>query len=241
MKILYVEDDPTARQYIRKGLEEHGNVVQTASDGDEGLEAALGESFDLVILDVGLPAADGFEVLERMRRAGVRTPVLCLSARGDVADRVRGLRLGADDYLPKPFAFAELLARIQAIARRTLPSPTVDVLRVADLELDLRRCLVRRGGTPIDLTRKEYALLEYLMRHSDQVLSRTMITEQIWGYSFDRHSNVIDVHIAHLRRKIDRDFDRKLLRTVKGFGYALEDPGERASARDPRGSRCARR
>lgn len=223
MKILYVEDDPTARQYIQKGLREHGHVVDVAADGADGLERALGGAYDLVILDVMLPELDGFDVLRRMRSAGVKTPVLFLSARGEVPDRVRGLNLGADDYLTKPFAFAELLARVQALGRRHGGEPEDGILRLADLELDTRRRIARRGGERIELTAKECALLEYFLRNPGQVLSRTMITERLWGYSFDSYSNVIDVHIAHLRKKIDRDRERKLLHTVKGVGYALED------------------
>lgn len=223
MKILYVEDDPTARQYIQKGLREHGHVVDVAADGADGLERALGGAYDLVILDVMLPELDGFEVLRRMRSAGVRTPVLFLSARGEVPDRVRGLNLGADDYLTKPFAFAELLARVQALGRRHGGEPEDGMLRLADLELDTRRRIARRGGERIELTAKECALLEYFLRNPGQVLSRTMITERLWGYSFDSYSNVIDVHIAHLRKKIDRAHEGKLLHTVKGVGYVLED------------------
>jgi DNA-binding response OmpR family regulator len=223
VKILYVEDDPTAREYIRRGLQEHGHVVDVAGDGEQGLEQALGAGYDLVILDLGLPGIDGFEVLCRLREARSGAAVLVLSARGEVQSRIRGLNLGADDYLTKPFAFAELLARIRAIGRRTAAEPVGDLLCVADLELDLRRHVARRAGRDIPLTRKEFALLEYLMRNSGQVLSRTMITEKVWDYSFDSYSNVIDVHIAHLRQKIDRPFEHKLLHTVKGAGYILED------------------
>jgi len=224
VKILYVEDDPTAREYIRRGLTEHGHVVDVAEDGAIGLELALSHSYALIILDVGLPELDGFELLARLREHDTSTPVLFLSARGEVQDRVRGLNLGADDYLPKPFAFAELLARIQAVSRRRLDDPEDFVLRVADLELDLKAHLVRRAGRTLELTAKQFSLLEYLMRNAGQVLSRTMIMEHIWGYSFDTYSNVIDVHIAHLRKKVDRDFSPKLLRTVKGVGYTLRDP-----------------
>jgi heavy metal response regulator len=223
VKILYVEDDPTAREYIRRGLQEHGHVVDVAGDGEQGLERAAAGAYDLVVLDVGLPGMDGFEVLRALRARGDPAAVLILSARGEVSDRIRGLNLGADDYLTKPFAFAELLARIRAIARRTSTEPEQGVLRVADLELDLRRRAVRRGGRDIALTHKEFSLLEYLMRNSGQVVSRTMITEKIWDYSFDSYSNVIDVHIAHLRKKIDRPFERRLLHTVKGAGYILEE------------------
>jgi len=195
-----------------------------AEDGAAGLELAIGERYDLVILDVELPKLDGFEVLCRLRESGSRVPVLFLSAHGDVKDRVRGLNLGADDYLPKPFAFAELLARIQAISRRHFDEPTDGTLRVADHEMDLRAHVVRRAGQVLELTVKQFALIEYLMRNTGQILSRTMITEHISGYSFDSYSNVIDVHVAQLRKKIDRDFPTKLLKTVKGVGCVLKDP-----------------
>lgn len=223
MKILYVEDDATAREYIRKGLREQGHVVDAAPEGRRGLEQALGGSYDLLILDVMLPGLDGFEVIRAVRDAGLKVPVLFLSARGEVGDRVRGLNLGADDYLSKPFAFAELLARVEAIGRRHNPEPDDGVLRVADLALDLKRHAVSRGGEDVQLTGKEFTLLEYLMRNQGHVLSRTMIIEKVWGYSFDSYSNVIDVHIAHLRKKIDRNPARKILHTVKGVGYILEE------------------
>jgi DNA-binding response OmpR family regulator len=223
VRILYVEDDPTAREYIRRGLTEHGYVVDVAADGGEGLELAAVGDYQLLILDVGLPSLHGFDVLRELRDRGRTTPVLFLSARGEVQDRVRGLNLGADDYLAKPFAFAELLARIQAIARRRHEEPGDGVLRVGDLELDLRAHVARRAGRELDLTAKQFTLLEYLMRSAGHVLSRTMITERVWGHSFDAYSNVIDVHIAQLRKKIDRDFPRKMLRTVKGVGYVLKD------------------
>ncbi len=225
MKILYVEDDPTAREYIQRGLTEHGYVVDVAADGREGLELAAVGDYQLVILDVGLPGLHGFDLLRELRDRGRTTPVLFLSARSEVQDRVRGLNLGADDYLPNPCAFAELLARIQAIARRRHDEPGDGVLRVADLELDLRARVARRAGRELDLTTKQFTLLEYLMRSAGHVLSRTMITERVWGHSFDAYSNVIDVHIAQLRKKIDRDFSPKLLKTVKGAGYVLKDTG----------------
>jgi two-component system OmpR family response regulator len=225
MKILYVEDDPTAREYIQKGLREHGHLVDAAPDGATGLEQASSGAYDLLILDVTLPELDGFEIIGRLRESGVETPVLFLSARGEVGDRIRGLNLGADDYLSKPFAFAELLARIQALARRRMADPQDGMLRIADLELDVRRHCARRAGQEITLTLKEFALLEYLMRNPSQVLSRTMIIERIWGYAFDAYSNVIDVHVANLRKKIDRNFEPKLLHTVKGVGYILEARG----------------
>jgi len=222
MKILYVEDDATAREYIQKGLREHGHLVDVAADGQTGLDQASSGVHDLLILDVTLPELDGFEIIARLRESGVETPVLFLSARGEVNDRIRGLNLGADDYLSKPFAFAELLARIQALARRRLADPQDNILRIEDLELDVRRHCARRAGQEITLTLKEFALLEYLMRNPGQVLSRSMIIERIWGYGFDAYSNVIDVHVANLRKKIDRSFDPKLLHTVKGVGYILE-------------------
>jgi two-component system copper resistance phosphate regulon response regulator CusR len=223
VKILYVEDDPTAREYIEKGLREHGHVVDVAGDGRQGLELALGSCHDLLILDVNLPEMDGFELLHEVRQAEMETPALFLSARDEVNDRVHGLNLGADDYLTKPFAFAELLARIQAVARRRLAEPKDGVRRVADLELDVHRHKVTRGSEVIDLTLKEFTLLEYLITHQSHVLSRTMIIEKVWGASFDTFSNVIDVHINHLRRKIDKGFETKLIHTVKGVGYVLEE------------------
>jgi two-component system OmpR family response regulator len=219
MRILYVEDDPRAREYIQKGLAEHGFQADVAEDGDDGLARALAESFDLLILDVMLPGRDGLSLLKELRERGVETPVLFLSARGEASDRIRGLNLGADDYLPKPFAFAELLARIRAIARRRHGEPLDGRIAVEDLQLDTRRHTVERAGTSIDLTPKEFSLLEYLMRNAEQVVSRAMITEKVWGYNFDSYSNLIDVHINHLRKKMDRDFEPKLIHTVKGVGY----------------------
>jgi DNA-binding response OmpR family regulator len=228
MKILYVEDDPIAREYIEKGLREHGFVVDAAADGQTGLERARGGHYDLLLLDVMLPERDGFDLLRELRSEGIETPVLFLSARGEVGDRVKGLNLGADDYLPKPFAFAELLARVRAVSRRRLGEPTSGVLRLADLELDVRRHLVERAGRRIELTPKEFMLLEYLLRHAGHVVSRTMITEKVWGYGFETYSNLIDVHMNHLRRKIDREFEPKLLHTVKGVGYVLDERTPRA-------------
>ncbi len=223
LRILYIEDDPTAREYIRKGLSEHGYAVEVAGDAKSGVERALRDPFDLLILDVMLPDSDGFEILRSLRERSVQTPALFLSARGDVTDRIRGLNLGADDYLVKPFAFAELLARIQAVARRSLSEPDDGHLAVADLVLDLRRHAVERSGRPVELTPKEFSLLEYLLRNEGHAISRTMITEKVWGYGFDTYSNLIDVHINHLRKKVDQDFERKLIHTVKGVGYMLED------------------
>jgi two-component system copper resistance phosphate regulon response regulator CusR len=228
LRILYVEDDETAREYIEKGLAEQGYQVTTAADAKSGLALALEAAFDLLILDVMLPDSDGFEMLKVLRDKGIDTPAMFLTARSTVSDRIRGLDLGADDYLVKPFAFAELLARITAVARRTLAEPGDGRLTCADLELDLRRHAVTRAGRPVELTPKEFALLEYLLRNQGQAISRAMITEKVWGYGFDTYSNLIDVHINHLRKKIDRQFATKLLHTVKGVGYVLEERSEGA-------------
>lgn len=223
IRILYVEDDPTAREYIQKGLTERGYSVDSAADGKLGLERALTGPYDLMILDVMLPEASGFEILKQVRERQIDTPVLFLSARGEVADRIAGLNLGADDYLVKPFAFAELVARIQAVARRSLSEPDDGQLAVANLVLDLRRHAVERGGEAIELTPKEFSLLEYLLRNEGHAVSRAMITEKVWGYGFDSYSNLIDVHINHLRKKLDHGFEPKLIHTVKSVGYVLED------------------
>jgi len=228
LRILYVEDDPTAREYIEKGLAEQGYSVTVATEAQTGLSLALESPFDLLILDVMLPDGDGFELLQRIRDKGADMPAIFLTARSEVSDRIRGLNLGADDYLVKPFAFAELAARIQAVARRTLAEPGDGKLTLADLEVDLKRHAVNRGGQSVDLTPKEFSLLEYLLRNQGQAISRAMITEKVWGYGFDTYSNLIDVHINHLRKKVDRPFERKLLHTVKGVGYVLEDRGEDA-------------
>ncbi len=221
MRILYVEDDPSAREFIEKGLAEAGFQVDVAADGDAGLARASSVAYDLLILDVMLPGRDGMQLLRELREAADETPVLFLSARGEASDRIRGLNLGADDYLTKPFAFGELLARIRAIARRRLGEPADGRIEVEDLVLDVQRHTVERGGRAIDLTPKEFLLLEYLIRNAGQVVSRAMITEKVWGHSFESYSNLIDVHINHLRKKMDRGFDPKLLHTVKGVGYFL--------------------
>jgi len=230
MKLLYVEDDPIARQYIERGLRENGFSVDVAEDGARGLALALSGGYDLLLLDVNLPERDGFALLRAVRDAGLRTPALFLSARGDVSDRVRGLDLGADDYLAKPFAFAELVARLRAVARRHGGDSPPTRYVLAGLELDAQRHTVHREGRLVDLTPKEFQLLAYLMRHAGHVVSRAMITEQVWGHGFETYSNLIDVHMNHLRRKIDRDFEPKLLHTVKGVGYVLDDRGESATA-----------
>jgi two-component system OmpR family response regulator len=222
VKILYVEDDPTAREYIHKGLSESGFEVDVAEDGGRGYELASSGAYDLLVLDVMLPERDGFELLRRLREEGVGTPALFLSARGQVADRIRGLNLGADDYLAKPFAFAELVARIRAIVRRASSESDQGRIEIGDVVLDLARHRVLRGGREIDLTPKEFQIFEFLVRNAGQVVSRTMILERVWGYGFDPYSNLIDVHMNRLRRKIDRDFPTRLVHTLKGVGYIFE-------------------
>lgn len=231
MKILYVEDDPVAREFVSKGLRRNGHVVDVAPDDDTGFQRAAFSHYDLILLDVMLPDADGFQVLHELRELGVSTPVLFLSARGEVSDRIRGLDLGADDYIPKPFAFAELLSRIRAIARRHAGIPSDGRLVLHDLVLDTRRILVERAGVPIDLTPKQFGILELLLRNVGIPLSRTQILEEVWGYGFETQENAIDVHITALRKKIDAGFDRPLIHTVKGVGYvAAADRGSSPDA-----------
>jgi heavy metal response regulator len=220
MRILLVEDERRIAEFICRGLTEQGYGVDVARDGDEALLWPDVASFDVIVLDVMLPVRDGLEVCRELRRQGVRTPVLMLTARDAIDDRVRGLDSGADDYLVKPFAFAELLARIRALMRRE-PAMLGTVLETGDLALDTTTREVSRPGRPIELTTKECAILEYLMRHPNQVLTRTMIAERVWNYDFDNATNVIDVHIRNLRRKIDDPFDVKLIQTVRGAGYRI--------------------
>ena len=222
MKILVVEDENKTGNYLKQGLMEAGFVVDLARDGIDGLHLALTEAFDLVILDVMLPGIDGWQVLQGIRRSGKDIPVLFLTARDDVDDRVKGLELGADDYLVKPFAFSELLARVRTLLRRGGKSKESDVLRAADLELDLLRRRVNRSGKKIDLTSKEFALLELLLRRQGEVLPRSLIASQVWDMNFDSDTNVIEVAIRRLRVKVDDDFEPKLIRTVRGMGYVLE-------------------
>lgn len=223
MRILVVEDERKAAEYLHRGLTESGFVVDVAYNGDDGLHLALEEPYDLVILDVGLPRRDGWQVLASMRRAGRQTPVLFLTARDSVSDRVRGLEEGADDYLVKPFAFSELLARARSILRRG-PSRQPDVLMVSDLELDVTRHRASRGGQRLDLTPKEFALLSLLVRRRGEVLSRTLISELVWEMHFDSDTNVVDVAIRRLRAKVDDPFATKLIRTVRGVGYVVDQP-----------------
>jgi two-component system copper resistance phosphate regulon response regulator CusR len=223
MKILIVEDEPKTGAYLKQGLAEAGFVTDLARDGIDGLHLAMHEAYDLVILDVMLPGADGWQVLTALRRAGRDLPVLFLTARDDVDDRVRGLEAGADDYLVKPFAFSELLARVRTLLRRG-KAREPESLRVADLELDLMRRRVVRGGRRIDLTAKEFALLELLLRRRGEVLPRSLIASQVWDMNFDSDTNVIEVAVRRLRAKIDDAFDVKLIRTVRGMGYVIELP-----------------
>ncbi len=220
MKLLVVEDDAKTSGFLQRGLSEEGFVVDVCGDGADGLDLASGGQYDLVILDIMLPLADGWTVLRDLRRIGNTTPVLILTARDGVKDRIRGLSLGADDYLIKPFAFGELLARIRAVLRRNVGA-AADILRIDDLVLDPMRGKARRGDQTIDLTPKEIQLLELLMRHEDEVLSRTFIAERVWDMSFDSDSNVIDVNIRRLRSKVDDPFPRKLIHTVRGRGYVV--------------------
>ena len=224
MKILIVEDEPKTGDYLKQGLTEAGFTVDLARDGADGLHLALTESHDLAILDVMLPGLDGWALLAGIRRAGKDLPVLFLTARDAVDDRVKGLELGADDYLIKPFAFSELLARVRTLLRRGQKAPTAPFLKVADLGLDLMRRRVSRAGKRIDLTAKEFALLELLLRRQGEVLSRSLIASQVWDMNFDSDTNVIEVAMRRLRVKVDDDFEPKLIRTMRGMGYVLEDP-----------------
>ena len=222
MRILVVEDERRIAGFIRKGLSEHGYAVDVAGDGEEALDWPEVAEFDVIVLDIMLPVRDGIDVCRELRRRGVQTPILMLTARDAVEDRVRGLDSGADDYLVKPFAFAELLARLRALARRER-SVMGTRLQVGDLALDTTTREVCRQGRCMALTSKEYALLEYLMRHPNQVLTRTMIAEHVWNYDFDNATNVIDVHVRNLRRKMDDPFPTKLIHTVRGAGYRISD------------------
>ncbi len=221
MKLLVVEDDRETASYLEKGLGESGYIVDHAGDGREGLFLASSGGYDAIVLDRMLPGMDGLAVLGALRAAEIRTPALILSALGSVDDRVKGLRAGGDDYLVKPFAFSELLARVEALLRRGTAAPAATVLRVADLEMDLLTRSVKRAGKPIDLLPREFRLLEYLMRNAGHVVTRTMLLEHVWDYHFDPQTNVIDVHVSRLRQKIDKNFERPLLHTVRAAGYCL--------------------
>ena len=224
MKVLIVEDETKIADYLNQGLSEAGFVVDLARTGLDGHHLALTEAYDLIILDVSLPDVDGWRIVQSLRESGGRVPVLFLTARDSVEDRVKGLELGADDYLVKPFAFAELLARVRTLLRRGAVATTDTTLRVADLELDLLRRRVSRDGRRIALTAKEFALLELLMRRRGEVLPRSLIASQVWDMNFDSDTNVIDVAIRRLRAKIDDAFATKLIHTVRGMGYMLDVP-----------------
>jgi two-component system OmpR family response regulator len=223
MRLLIVEDDPTIAEFVDKGLREAGFAVDHAGDGVVALERAIAEPYDAAIVDVMLPRMDGLSLIDALRARGVRIPVLILSARRSVDDRVRGLQAGGDDYLTKPFAFAELLARIQALIRRSTGTTEPTRLALGDLTLDLLTRNVQRGSTAIELRPREFSLLEYLMRNPAKVLSKTMILSHVWGYNFDPSTNVVDVLVSRLRDKIDRPFAKKLLHTVRGVGYVLRE------------------
>lgn len=226
MKILIVEDEPKTGDYLKQGLTEAGFVVDLSRDGMDGMHLAMTEDYDLVVLDVMLPTLDGWQVLQAIRRTGKEMPVLFLSARDQVEDRVKGLELGADDYLVKPFAFSELLARVRTLLRRGKAKEVETLLHAADLELDLLRRRVTRAGKRIDLTAKEFALLELLLRRQGEVLPRLLIASLVWDMNFDSDTNVIEVAVRRLRSKVDDGFEPKLIRTVRGMGYVLEAPEE---------------
>lgn len=221
MRILLIEDDKHIVGFLKRGLEEEGYVVEVAYDGEEGLDLAEDGEFDLIILDILLPRVDGFTVCQRLRASGNTTPILMLTAKDSVEDRVQGLDLGADDYLVKPFAFEELLARIRALTRRHRNAEGA-VLKVGDLTINLLTREVRRGDRVIELTAREFELLKFLAHHPGRVFTRAQLLERVWGYDFEYSSNVVDVYIRYLREKIDKPFDRKLIHTVRGVGYKLQ-------------------
>ncbi len=224
MRVLVVEDDRDVAAYLVKGLKEHGYTVDHAEDGKNGLFLATSENYDVMVIDRMLPELDGLAIVRSVRAAGKATPMLILSALGEVDDRVEGLRAGGDDYLTKPFAFSELLARLEALVRRTTALVTPETaLEVGDLELDLLSRVAKRGGQVIELQPREFRLLEYLMRHAGQVVTRTMLLEHVWDYHFDPQTNVIDVHISRLRSKIDKGYGKPLLHTVRGAGYMMNE------------------
>ncbi|HET9832639.1 MAG TPA: response regulator transcription factor [Vicinamibacterales bacterium] len=221
MRALLVEDDDTIAGFVERGLREAGFGVDRFADGESGLEAAVTNPYDVAVVDVMLPKRDGLSLIEELRRRSISTPVLILSAKRAVDDRVRGLQAGGDDYLTKPFAFAELLARVQALVRRASRAPEPTTLKVDELVLDLLSRRVTRGDVVLDLRPREFALLEYLMRNAGKVISKTMILSHVWDYSFDPQTNIVDVLVSRLREKIDRRFDKKLLHTVRGVGYVV--------------------
>ncbi|HEY1415035.1 MAG TPA: response regulator transcription factor [Caulobacteraceae bacterium] len=224
MKLLLVEDDKEAGAYLKKALAEAGHTVDHATGGREGLLLAAGEAYDVIILDRMLPELDGLAILRTIRASGVKTPVLLLTAVGGIDDRVEGLEAGGDDYLVKPFAFVELLARVNALARRPPPQDLQATLQVADLQLDRLKRTVIRGGARIELQPREFQLLEYLMRHAGRVVTRTMLLESVWDFHFDPKTNIVETHMSRLRSKIDRGYSPELLHTVRGAGYCLREP-----------------
>jgi two-component system, OmpR family, response regulator len=230
MRILIVEDDRETAAYLKKGLTESGHEVAVAETGREGLDRAVAETFDVLVIDRMLPGLDGLSIVASLRAANNHTPIVVLSALGDVDDRVMGLRAGCDDYLPKPFALSELLARLDAVTRRAGAETR---LKLADLEMDLLTRTVTRAGVDLDLLPREFRLLEYLMRHAGQIVTRGMLLEKVWDHHFDPQTNVIDVHVSRLRQKIDKGFAAPLLHTVRGAGYTLHASGE-GEAEEPR-------
>ncbi|MEX0682192.1 MAG: response regulator transcription factor [Dehalococcoidia bacterium] len=223
MYVLVVEDERRLSQLMRRVLEEEGHTVDVAFDGEEGLAMGLDGTHDVIVLDIMLPVMNGIDVCQNLRRKKVDTPVLLLTALDGVEDRVRGLDAGADDYLPKPFAFQELLARLRALSRRRVQTSDPLQMEIDDLKLDMRRRRAERSGKPIELSPKEFSLLEFLMRNHSRVVTRTQILDHLWGYDFATDSNLVDVYVAYLRRKVDKGHSRKLIRTVRGVGYALGD------------------
>ncbi len=223
MRVLVIEDEPETAAFLLKALKESGHLAEHAGDGEAGLAFALADSYDVLIVDRMLPKRDGLSVISELRDSDIRTPVLILSALGEVDDRVKGLRAGGDDYLTKPYAYSELLARIEALARRSAPEEAMTRYAVGDLVLDRLSHDVSRDGEPITLQPREFRLLEYLMKHAGQVVTRTMLLENVWDYHFDPQTNVIDVHISRLRSKIDKKFNRPLLHTIRGAGYSIRD------------------
>lgn len=221
MRILLIEDDVRVANYIAKGLRESGHLADHAADGNDGLLAALGETFDVIVVDRMLPGIDGLTIVKSVRASNERVPILLLSALGEVDERVKGLRAGGDDYLTKPFAFSELLARIEALARRATEPDEKPTLEIAGLKMDVSGRVVTRNGNVIELMPREFRLLEYLLRHAGQVVTRTMLLEGVWDYHFDPRTNVIDVHISRLRKKVDKGYDQPLIHTIRGAGYVL--------------------
>lgn len=224
MKLLLVEDDEDAGAYVKRALTEAGHTVDHAATGRSGLMLAAGEPYDVIVLDRMLPAPDGLTILRTLRASGIQTPVLLLTALGGIDDRVEGLEAGGDDYLVKPFAMAELVARLNALARRPPPQEVVTALRVADLEMDLLKRAVTRGGLRVELQPREFRLLEYLMRNSGRVVTRTMLLENVWDFHFDPKTNIVETHVSRLRAKIGRGLTPELIHTVRGAGYCLRDP-----------------